>query len=400
MTANLTMYQLAKNKKLLFILVAIVIGTVGLILLAISRAAVATVSFEAESGTISSSALRATSADASGGTYLVFKQASTPSPTGGRIVNVKTATELTAALAAAKAGDTIQMADGTYTGSFNSTASGTSAAPITLTGSRNAIVKGSSISSGYTLSIGTKNSSSSVSYWTLRGFTVMNGQKGLMFDNVQRSTIDSLYIHDTGQEALHLRNFSSNNTVRGNTIKNAGMDEQRYGEGIYVGTAESNWDTFSQGKPDASNNNQILNNIISYTGAENMDIKEGTHGGVIQGNSFDGHGMCYDTSADCNFGDSMMDMKGEGWSITSNTFAYMKAVWSSGAQENDAVQVHVISTSPDQLSGSNNTFSKNTVNDVDGYGFNVQSKATGVKVMCDNKVTAADKGFANVTCTP
>src|SRR5689334_23818521 len=65
-----------------------------------------------------------------------------------RIVNVSTASQLTAALQNAMPGDEIRMADGTYAGHFTISRAGTTSAPIVLTGSRNAVIDGQSTSSG------------------------------------------------------------------------------------------------------------------------------------------------------------------------------------------------------------------------------------------------------------
>ncbi len=379
--------------------IALLFGASGLLYLATNQAAGLSQSVEAEGGILSSPSLRIADTSASGGAAIRFKDQTTPVPSGNP-VPVSNSDQLKTALANAKPGDTITMADGTYSGQFNSTKSGTAQAPITLTGSRQAIINGGSIGSGYTLSLGAKNSASTVSYWKLIGFSLTGGQKGIMLDNVQSSLIDNLSVENIGHEGIHLRNFSSNNIVQNTTVTKTGQDDQRYGEGLYVGTAQSNWGTFSQGKPDRSNNNQLIGNDISYTSAESIDIKEGTHDGVIRGNKLDGSGMCYDTSADCNFADSLLDMKGEGWTISDNTASKVRVVWKASGVESDAFQVHVISQGESEGSGDNNTFSGNMIDDVIGYGFNVQSKATGTIVKCDNKVTNAGKGFGNVTCQP
>lgn len=389
------------GRKAAMLVVLLLVGAVGLSLVAVSEAATYTVGEEAEAGALSSSSTRITSNKASGGTAVRFGaslQLPLPPSVGGNEIAVSTAAQLTSALASAKPGDTIVMRDGTYSGRFNSTRSATAQAPITLTGSRNAIIDGGSLGSGYTFSLGTKNSNSSVSHWRLVGFSLTGGQKGIMFDNVQKSIIDNVSVRNIGHEGVHLRNFSSNNTVQNTTITKTGQNDQRYGEGVYVGTAQSNWDTFSQGKPDRSDGNQLLKNTISYTGAESIDIKEGTHGGIIHGNTLDGRGMCYDTSADCNFADSLVDMKGEGWTIAANSASKVRVTWKGSGVESDAFQVHVISQGASEGSGNNNSFMDNKIDDVAGYGFNIQTKATGVIVDCNNTVTNAGKGFGNVTC--
>ncbi|GAC1370464.1 MAG: hypothetical protein NVSMB39_3280 [Candidatus Saccharimonadales bacterium] len=155
---------------------------------------------------------------------------------------------------------------------------------------------------------------------------------------------------------------------------------------------------FSQGEPDHSNRNQIVGNSISFTGAENIDIKEGTHAGAISANLLDGSGMCWNAAASYNFADSMIDMKGEGWTVQSNTAAHMHAEWNGGGQTNDGFQVHVISGAGSEGSGTNDTFISNTISDVGGYGFSFQSGAPGSTAKCNNVVSGAANGFSNLPC--
>jgi hypothetical protein len=325
----------------------------------------------------------------------------TPAPTpAGNIVSVSTAAALQTALSNAKPGDVITLAAGTYSGNFTATANGTATSPITLTGSRNAILDGGALTSGYTLHLGSTDSTATVSYWKFTGFTVTGAQKGIVWDNVQHSVISGVLVQQIGEEGIHLRDNSSDNIIQNSTVTKTGQDTQAYGEGIYIGTAVSNWGSYSQGSADHSNRNQITGNTISYTGAENLDIKEGTHTGIISGNTLDGSGMCWDTSADCNYADSSIDMKGEGWTVQSNTIAHIHAVWSDGSQADDGIQVHVISGTGSEGSGTNNLFASNTLSDIAGYGFNIASGATGTVVKCSNTVTGAGSGFGNVTCTP
>ncbi|GAC1370726.1 MAG: hypothetical protein NVSMB39_3890 [Candidatus Saccharimonadales bacterium] len=313
---------------------------------------------------------------------------------------MKTAAELQNALDAAQPNDVITMADGTYSGNFSSTANGTSTAPITLKGGPNAILDGGDMLAGYTLHLGTTNSSASVSYWNLQGFSVTGGQKGVVLDNVQHSLIDGLLIHLTGDEGIHLRDFSSDNTVSNTTVTKTGQVEQGYGEGIYVGTAISNWPNYSQGNPDHSDRNSFINNNLSYNGSENMDIKEGTHGGIIRDSRMDGTGMCWNPSVDCNYADSNIDMKGEGWTVVKNTLEHMHTVWPNGSQQNDAVQDHNIAGAESEGSGNNNIFENNVINDVEGYGFRIPGAATGIRISCNNSVTNAALGFGNIPCSP
>ena len=98
--------------------------------------------------------------------------------------------------------------------------------------------------------------------------------------------VTGLTIYSVGDEALHLRRHSTDNTVSGNTIYDTGNRTAKYGEGIYVGTAESNWCDITDCQPDRSDRNLIEGNTIYDTTAESVDIKEGTTGGTLRGNSY------------------------------------------------------------------------------------------------------------------
>jgi nitrous oxidase accessory protein NosD len=95
-------------------------------------------------------------------------------------VEVGTAKELKAALTAAAPGQTIHLADGTYTGNFKAYTAGTAAAPITLTGSAGAVL---SSSGGYGLYL------DGASYWNVSGLTVTGGQKGIVTDTADHVVI-------------------------------------------------------------------------------------------------------------------------------------------------------------------------------------------------------------------
>ena len=287
-------------------------------------------------------------------------------------VRVSTAGALTTALAAARAGDVIALDAGSYRGNFVATTSGTPTSPITLCGSSASILNGGTIKSGYVLHL------DAASYWHLEGFAVTNGQKGVVADKTTGAVIQGLTVSGTGDEGIHLRDFSSNNTVDGNTVTNTGMLKPKYGEGIYIGTAKSNWCSFSQCRVDNSDHNTVSHNHISNTTAESVDIKEGTTGGVLKNNTFDGVGM---TAAD-----SWVDVKGNGWLIEDN-------VGRDGVS--DGFQTHQILDGW----GSGNVFAGNTADVAgDGFGFHI-TKPLGNIVRCNNTVAGARRGLSNIACT-
>lgn len=292
------------------------------------------------------------------------------------VISVTTASELKAALLAALPGDVIELADGTYSGRFVIARSGTPEAPITLRGSRAAVLNGGSLRSGYGLHV------NRASDWLLTGFTVTNSLKGIMADGASRVQIEGVEVSRTGDEGIHLRAFSSDNVIRDSVVRLTGLSTPGYGEGIYIGSAVSNWAQHTGGLPDRSDRNQILNTKILATTGESIDIKEGSTGGIVRGNTFDGATMAND-----HFADSWVDVKGNGYLIEENQ------------GENaftDGFQTHV------QLAGwgVDNVFRANVaVVNGPGYGFAIDPESPAT-VTCDNVVTAAAMGFANIACTP
>lgn len=269
------------------------------------------------------------------------------SGTGGT-VRVSDAESLSRALAAARPGQTIELADGTYTGKFVINTAGAAGNPITLTGSRAAVLTGGDGGSGYDLHL------EGADHWQLVGFTVSGLRKGIMTDRTNHTVLSGLDVGNTGAEAVHLGNFSSDNVVQDCVIHDTGKTEPRFGEGLYLGTAKSNWATKSGGQPDRSNNNKALDNIFKSITAENVDVKEETSGGLIAGNRFDASGI-----SGKNFADSVLDIKGVRYRIADNT--------TTGSSPNlvDGFQTHVI-TDPD-TSGCDNVFENNRF---DGVRFN------------------------------
>ncbi|WP_435970687.1 right-handed parallel beta-helix repeat-containing protein [Streptomyces sp. Qhu_M48] len=219
-------------------------------------------------------------------------------PASATTIEVSTAAQLKTALTNARPGDTIHLADGTYTGNFKATTPGTASARITLAGSSRAVL---TAGGGYGLHL------NGASYWTVKGVTVTGGQKGIMTDAADGVVIDGVTVHDLDMEGVHFRNSSRNGVLKNSRIHDTGNDGRGMGEGVYVGTANS--------LADRSDNAQILNNVIGPdVGGESVDIKEGTTGARIVGNTFDGRGL---TGA--NYDDSWVDVKGNNVLVEGNT---------------------------------------------------------------------------------
>jgi hypothetical protein len=374
----------------------------------------------------------ATSAATTAATNAAVTAAASPVASPTATVSVSTSDQLVAALAAARPGETIQLADGSYTGKFVATTAGTSSEPITLTGSAKAVLHSSEYTgpsaaatnaravsptaarATSTTSTGSSGSTGSArpaarpaascptggvgyglyldgaSYWHLTGFTVDTAAKGIVMDAAPHVTIDSVEVRDIGDEGVHFRKGSSDGLIENSYVHDTGQNQPDYGEGVYIGSAKSNWDCYAGSSGvDASDNVQVLNNRIGpNVAAEGLDIKEGTHDGVVSGNTFDGSG-----EQDKNSGDSTIDAKGDDYTIDGNKVSdpYL-----------DGFQTHT-AQSP---YGCGNTFAGNTfsITDSDGYGINVTNNKKcdddDQNVVYDSNTSTGGQGLTNITVTP
>ena len=349
-----------------------------------------------------------------------FATAASAPASSSATVSVSTSAQLVSALAAAKPGDTIALADGSYTGKFVATAAGSSAKPITLTGSAKAILH----SSEYTGPSATATSApaatptatgriaasrtaapaascptggtgyglylNGAAYWHLTGFTVDTASKGIVMDAAPHVTIDGVEVRDIGDEGVHFRKGSANGLIENSYVHDTGQNQPDYGEGVYIGSAKSNWSCYAGSSGvDASDNVQVLNNRIGpNVAAEGLDIKEGTKNGAVTGNTFNGSG-----EQNKNSGDSTIDAKGDGYQIDGNKVSdpYL-----------DGFQTHT-AQSP---YGCGNTFADNTlsISDSDGYGINVTNNKKcddgDQNVVYDSNTSSGGKGLTNITVTP
>ncbi|WP_335939447.1 right-handed parallel beta-helix repeat-containing protein [Streptomyces sp. PTD5-9] len=301
--------------------------------------------------------------------------AATPASDGSgaaAVIDVSTAAQLKSALTAAAPGDTIRLADGTYRGNFKATVPGAASARITLTGSAGAVL---TAGGGYGLHL------NGASYWTVRGITVTGGQKGIMADAATGVVIDSVTVHGLDMEGVHFRRSSGNGVIRNSRIYDTGRDGSGMGEGVYVGTAGD--------LSDRSDGVQILDNTIGPgVGGENVDIKEGTTGARIIGNTFDGSGL---TGA--NFDDSWVDVKGNDVLVEGNRGSRTTDNgYETHTQQNGWGCGTVFRDNVSDLSGA--TGSKRIAINVTNY-----SAACPTTVYSSNTVTGG-KGLTNIAVTP
>ncbi|MET3812133.1 right-handed parallel beta-helix repeat-containing protein [Arthrobacter sp. UYEF3] len=290
-----------------------------------------------------------------------------PRPTS----TVRGADELSAALGRANPGDVISLADGTYFGHFAANRPGTPERRIYLCGSPGTVLDGGGTDSGYVLHL------DHADYWVISGLTVRNGQKGIVADSVTGAVLQRLTVTGLGQEGIHLRRNSTRNLLIANTVNNTGKTTPEYGEGIYVGTAVSNWCAVTGCRPDESNFNLIARNTVTATTAESVDIKEGTIGGVISGNTFNGNGM--------SAADAWINVKGNAWTIDSNT---------GTDSPRDGFQTHNILLGW----GDHNLFRGNTAT-ISGRGTAIAATPPMNNIVaCSNKIIGAGQ-LSNIKCT-
>ncbi|MEU9700709.1 right-handed parallel beta-helix repeat-containing protein [Streptomyces sp. NPDC047981] len=325
---------------------------------------------------------------------------------GGPVVDVSTAAQLRSALANAQPGQTIRLAAGEYRGAFQTQKAGTASAPITLTGPADAVlvndgpsgtgpscpVPTAGVDTGYGLWL------YGAPYWKLTGFTVKESKKGVVLDDSHHVTIDGLSVHHVDEEAVHFRRSSADGVIRNSKISHTGLVQAGYGEGVYLGSAGSNWACHgNQGGVDRSDRVQVLDNTFGpKVAAEHIDIKEGTSNGVIRGNTFDGTGISGQNSAD-----SWTDAKGIGYLIENNT-----GTFSSPGTFANGYETHNPSTSPSFLNGCGNVWrgNRSDLGGVGAYAIKITSTskcgANPNVVYASNTVTNAGSGLTNVPVTP
>ena len=151
--------------------------------------------------------------------------------------------------AGAYRGEDVRTGNRSEPGRFFATTPGRPEAPITLRGPRAAVIDGGGTGGGYGLHL------VDADHWRLEGFTVSSASKGIVLDLSSHVRIDGVRVTDIGAEGVHFRSFSSDNVITNSDVDHTGMRKPNFGEGIYIGSAVSNWDEHSDGRPDASDRN-------------------------------------------------------------------------------------------------------------------------------------------------
>lgn len=298
--------------------------------------------------------------------------ASAGQPAQSGDVEVASTNDLRSALENSRPGQRIFLAAGTYEGPFDITTAGTQDKPIVLCAAPGATIKGTS--GDYALHL------DGAQWWSVQGVRVVDSKKGVVLDGTSHSSLVALEVSGIDQEAVHLRTSSSDNTVIGLKVSDTGRTDPEFGEGIYVGSAVSNWCRYTDCSPDRSDRNRLIGNEFGpAVRAENIDIKEGTTGGEIIGNRLSGEG----TTAD-----SWIDLKGNAWVVDGN---------SGERTSEDGIAVRV---EAEGWGNDNRIIANDMTIDAPGYGVWVDGDAVGTVVGCDNAARGAGSGLSNITCTP
>ena len=183
-----------------------------------------------------------------------------------QIHNVAYVASLKTAMQNALAGDIVYFT-GVHTGNMKTFAHGTSTSPIIVRGI-NATIQTTSQSTGYGIEC-------LHNYWRFDDFTINYAKKGFYALNADHGVLTRVDITNIGQEAFKFRRYSNYWEVVDCSADGTGQSANDYGEGFYVGDAQSNWESSST--PDTSGYITFRNCYTRNTSNDGFDLKEGAH---------------------------------------------------------------------------------------------------------------------------
>ena len=139
------------------------------------------------------------------------------------------------------------------------------------------------------------------SYWEIRDLKISTACKGIFLEQSEHSIISGCEVCNIGDEAIHIIDNSSYNLVDSCRIHDTGKTTPKYGEGVYIGSAKNATDYGFE-----CHYNTVRSCIFGPNiAADHVDIKEYTHGNLVEYCTFDGTGMQGE-----NGGDSFVEIKG------------------------------------------------------------------------------------------
>lgn len=276
-----------------------------------------------------------------------------------REVNVASSSALSSAMSGANPGDCITLASGTYAAVPANSRSGTAADSIYLRGPKSAVLTGI---------LGIRGR-----YWNVSGFTIRGGTYCIEVNGGRSNTFRDLDVSGCGQEGIVLHFKASQNVVEGNWIHDTGKSSRRYGEAVYIGRGGG-----TDANVDPSDSNRVKGNQLGpNVTAEHIDVKRGTRGNVIEGNTSDARGIVYESGH-------------VGW-------VYMSGGINTVLRGNSLTNLNTSGVVPFAMYGaSGNLWTRNVVrNSTFTKGWTTGLLGSGNVVKCDNDV---DGRLWGVTC--
>jgi hypothetical protein len=211
------------------------------------------------------------------------------------------------ALDVVQPGETIYLGDGDYYEAVVTKRRGAANAPITITGSAQAVLRGDP-NNAHVLEI--NHDYYVLDGWTINGYdgkgnSMANYRDKLLYvqgkaaaygGQVHRGPqgleVRNMHILNAGGECIRLRYFIQHANIHNNTIQHCGVHDfvfhagGKNGEGVYVGTSSNQWGDGKNPTSDAdqTNFNHIHDNIIDTQGNECVDVKEGASANLVEYN--------------------------------------------------------------------------------------------------------------------
>jgi hypothetical protein len=228
------------------------------------------------------------------------------------------------------------------------------------------------------------------------GFNLTNAKKGFYANNCNNIIFKNLNVYNIGNEGVHFMNNSYSCDILNNYIYDTGKTNNGYGEGIYIGSAFSNWVTDNGNLiPDETKKINIKFNYVINTTAECLDIKEGTSDSLVEGNYFFGNKLSND-----NYADSWIDIKGSSWYIKNNT---LEITLTNGI-EIKCIKTGDIVTNSGNYNTIDGNFMNCEINELgepcSGYGVIILENTYGNKVFSNNLCFNAIGGLCNIVPLP
>ena len=187
-------------------------------------------------------------------------------------INVADGDNLQARIDAATGGDVLLLGNGPYAGFTITDRHFTADRPLVIKAAPGAhpLIRGSDYR-GHLARI------SNSSYLVFDGLTLVHTNQPIYCVSVDHLVLVNLEIHDTGQEAIHLRGDSRYVDVRRCRIHDTGHTKPQWSEGIYLGTGQPPYESVEHV--------WIEGNDISGTGnSEGINLKARTYHVTVRGN--------------------------------------------------------------------------------------------------------------------